>query len=291
MTTIKNIEIDTDNFNCPICLEIFDTPVSIACGHTFCKSCISISIRKKERCPTCQYPTCCVPIQNIIINGIIMKLYPEQAKLEKMISDIIHVIASVEYKKFAKMQMKLIQLRANVKGICSVIDIVDPLMNHVIMGSNNGNNMKYYKTFLMNNDVYVYRVGSAIPLKNTLAQLIQKNPDIFTSAESAVKIFNDSKNSKECSTMNLKRLIKSCISNMPNLLEEYGKLYARLKNDKSFNNEKAIDISGMLNDRDEEVEEDDDDSTESNEREVEDSSESEEPRAREVEDDESSSSS
>lgn len=33
--------LSEDQFTCSICLEVFDNPVSIQCGHTFCKACIS----------------------------------------------------------------------------------------------------------------------------------------------------------------------------------------------------------------------------------------------------------
>lgn len=33
--------LSEDQFTCSICLEVFDNPVSIQCGHTFCQACIS----------------------------------------------------------------------------------------------------------------------------------------------------------------------------------------------------------------------------------------------------------
>ncbi|XP_069775661.1 LOW QUALITY PROTEIN: zinc-binding protein A33-like [Narcine bancroftii] len=37
---------------CPICLDFFSSPVSLACGHNFCRGCIS-------RCADTQRPRCC----------------------------------------------------------------------------------------------------------------------------------------------------------------------------------------------------------------------------------------
>uniref|UniRef100_A0A2K5EID0 RING-type domain-containing protein n=1 Tax=Aotus nancymaae TaxID=37293 RepID=A0A2K5EID0_AOTNA len=28
-------------FTCPVCLEVYEKPVRVACGHVFCSSCLS----------------------------------------------------------------------------------------------------------------------------------------------------------------------------------------------------------------------------------------------------------
>ncbi|XP_040187313.1 E3 ubiquitin-protein ligase RNF114 [Rana temporaria] len=42
-----------DRFMCPICLELFQDPVRVACGHMFCMMCF-------EQCMTQRSPTCAV---------------------------------------------------------------------------------------------------------------------------------------------------------------------------------------------------------------------------------------
>uniref|UniRef100_A0A672Y5T7 Uncharacterized protein n=1 Tax=Sphaeramia orbicularis TaxID=375764 RepID=A0A672Y5T7_9TELE len=44
-----------DQFQCSICLDVFTDPVTIPCGHNFCKSCISENWRVNVpyRCPMC----------------------------------------------------------------------------------------------------------------------------------------------------------------------------------------------------------------------------------------------
>ncbi|PPQ75450.1 hypothetical protein CVT24_013333 [Panaeolus cyanescens] len=39
---------------CPICGEVYDAPVSIACGHTFCSACIRSALGVKQECPQCR---------------------------------------------------------------------------------------------------------------------------------------------------------------------------------------------------------------------------------------------
>ncbi|XP_074540181.1 uncharacterized protein LOC141801136 [Halichoeres trimaculatus] len=44
-----------DQFMCSICLDVFTEPVSIPCGHNFCKACIGLHWKDKElcKCPLC----------------------------------------------------------------------------------------------------------------------------------------------------------------------------------------------------------------------------------------------
>ncbi|WWC87553.1 DNA repair protein rad18 [Kwoniella dendrophila CBS 6074] len=41
---------------CQICKEPFQAPVSIACGHSFCSSCIRSSLDVMKKCPACNEP-------------------------------------------------------------------------------------------------------------------------------------------------------------------------------------------------------------------------------------------
>ncbi|PPQ67673.1 hypothetical protein CVT25_012701 [Psilocybe cyanescens] len=45
------------SFRCDICGELYDAPVTIACGHCFCSACIRTSFSNKQECPTCRKST------------------------------------------------------------------------------------------------------------------------------------------------------------------------------------------------------------------------------------------
>ncbi|XP_059904585.1 E3 ubiquitin-protein ligase TRIM47-like [Gadus macrocephalus] len=44
-----------ENFSCPICLDVFNSPVSTPCGHNFCTTCVTTFWDDKDqyKCPVC----------------------------------------------------------------------------------------------------------------------------------------------------------------------------------------------------------------------------------------------
>uniref|UniRef100_A0A667XPC5 RING-type domain-containing protein n=1 Tax=Myripristis murdjan TaxID=586833 RepID=A0A667XPC5_9TELE len=43
-----------EDLTCSICLTIFTDPVSLLCGHSFCRECITNSLSIKDQCPQCR---------------------------------------------------------------------------------------------------------------------------------------------------------------------------------------------------------------------------------------------
>ncbi|XP_050961726.1 E3 ubiquitin-protein ligase TRIM47 isoform X6 [Labeo rohita] len=55
-----NISVDQDQFTCPVCLDLLKDPVTIPCGHNYCKKCISDCWDQDDRkgiyrCPLCKH--------------------------------------------------------------------------------------------------------------------------------------------------------------------------------------------------------------------------------------------
>ncbi|XP_066533736.1 tripartite motif-containing protein 16-like [Hoplias malabaricus] len=53
------ISVDEDQFMCPVCLDLLKDPVTVPCGHSFCKVCINNfwdhnNQRRFYRCPQCR---------------------------------------------------------------------------------------------------------------------------------------------------------------------------------------------------------------------------------------------
>lgn len=54
----KREELNIDNFKCTICLDLILEPVTLNCGHNFCKSCLE-SAPELDSCPNCREHICC----------------------------------------------------------------------------------------------------------------------------------------------------------------------------------------------------------------------------------------
>lgn len=71
------------DLECAICNDILFKPVTISCGHTFCKDCLLQFLRQKPICPLCRSPTFLQTRtlnENITLRNIIEAKYPQLIK-------------------------------------------------------------------------------------------------------------------------------------------------------------------------------------------------------------------
>ncbi|CAD8065534.1 unnamed protein product [Paramecium sonneborni] len=66
-------------FECSLCLTFFTNPITIPCGHTYCKECISNAVKQIPRCPTCRC-TIAIEIKNLKENLLIKSTVNELKK-------------------------------------------------------------------------------------------------------------------------------------------------------------------------------------------------------------------
>ncbi|XP_043534307.1 nuclear factor 7, brain-like [Chiloscyllium plagiosum] len=71
----------TEEAVCPICLDFFTDPLTLECGHNFCRSCITQSWEKKEinSCPECREE---FPERNLRVNRALANLAEGARKLK-----------------------------------------------------------------------------------------------------------------------------------------------------------------------------------------------------------------
>ncbi|XP_062317089.1 tripartite motif-containing protein 29-like isoform X1 [Osmerus eperlanus] len=73
---------DQEHFSCPMCLELLKDPVTTACGHTYCMSCINTfwdqdnEINSKYCCPLCRQTFTLRPVlkKNTLLAEMVEKL-------------------------------------------------------------------------------------------------------------------------------------------------------------------------------------------------------------------------
>lgn len=67
-------------FDCQVCFSLLCEPVTIACGHTFCRTClISSLVKNKKRCPVCRTPchtSARGRVVNLLLQSMLTQYYP-----------------------------------------------------------------------------------------------------------------------------------------------------------------------------------------------------------------------
>jgi hypothetical protein len=67
---------------CPLCLSLICQPLSISCGHSFCRVCLVRSLRRsKKKCPQCRavcHITAEIAEENIMIKTLAMNFDPTE---------------------------------------------------------------------------------------------------------------------------------------------------------------------------------------------------------------------
>ncbi|XP_067865536.1 zinc-binding protein A33-like [Heterodontus francisci] len=111
MASREQIRSLTEDLNCSICSDFFTDPVSLECGHNFCRSCITQYWEKKEinSCPECREE---FPERNLRKNRVLVSLTEKARKLkmnpEEKESKVQCEEHREELKLFCKTDKKLI---------------------------------------------------------------------------------------------------------------------------------------------------------------------------------------
>merc|ERR1719436_480397 len=63
-------------FECSICMKLLLDPVTVSCGHTFCRVCLDKSLGYRSLCAVCRAPVVAGQGVNILVRGIIAERFP-----------------------------------------------------------------------------------------------------------------------------------------------------------------------------------------------------------------------
>ena len=95
------------SYECMICMDLLIEPVTIQCGHTFCKLCLAGCITSLRKCPICRKPIYQLIdniSKNFLLESLIKEKYPErynqrlktlQPQLEKFNEDTVTINNSI----------------------------------------------------------------------------------------------------------------------------------------------------------------------------------------------------
>eukprot|EP00928_Gymnodinium_smaydae_P023781 TRINITY_DN19486_c1_g3_i1.p1 TRINITY_DN19486_c1_g3~~TRINITY_DN19486_c1_g3_i1.p1 ORF type:complete len:571 (-),score=83.34 TRINITY_DN19486_c1_g3_i1:88-1752(-) len=70
-------------FVCSICIRVLCEPVSVSCGHTFCRACLNGTLDYRSLCPLCQAPLTGGQSVNIIVQELVAQQCPKALAARK----------------------------------------------------------------------------------------------------------------------------------------------------------------------------------------------------------------
>lgn len=126
---MKKTRVMEEEFKCAICLSMFEMPVSIPCGHTFCFSCLAqLYDKNKEECPLCKahHDIWNFNPQRMKVNTLIQNtmehLFPDRPKsISALAMEYNRIIKSEEYDT----GKKIIELAENIRPFFKYFGFVD----------------------------------------------------------------------------------------------------------------------------------------------------------------------
>lgn len=72
------------HFECSICMQLLCQPVTITCGHTFCKWCLQLNSERSSQCAVCRRQIEGSQLVNTSLDNFLRECYPqEQARRQR----------------------------------------------------------------------------------------------------------------------------------------------------------------------------------------------------------------
>lgn len=77
----------TSDLDCSLCYKVFYQPITVHCGHSFCRDCLCRALDYTQKCPLCREPVLIRPEVHpitIVIDNLVQKYKEEEYKERKL---------------------------------------------------------------------------------------------------------------------------------------------------------------------------------------------------------------
>ncbi|XP_029292022.1 LON peptidase N-terminal domain and RING finger protein 1 isoform X1 [Cottoperca gobio] len=96
-----------DMFDCPNCHSFLGEPVTIACGHSYCKRCLQRRLLCK--CKLCSEAVSGEEKANVILCGLLDKWFPDERKISKTLCEVDELCRRKHYEEAVSLATDVIQ--------------------------------------------------------------------------------------------------------------------------------------------------------------------------------------
>lgn len=108
-------------FNCPSCQQILWQPVTLACGHSFCKKCL----KSVNRCQICKQRLKIRSVTelrcNTLLSNLLDKCLDMDTKVTRITRDLEDLISAQQYEEAGKVACKGIVMGKEQEGVNGLI--------------------------------------------------------------------------------------------------------------------------------------------------------------------------
>lgn len=98
---------EDDVFDCPNCHSFLGEPVTLVCGHSYCKRCLQRRLLSK--CKLCSEPARAEWKANVIFCGLLEKWFPEEVKKSKTLSEVDALCTRSSYQEAVSLATTVIE--------------------------------------------------------------------------------------------------------------------------------------------------------------------------------------
>ncbi|XP_028265171.1 LON peptidase N-terminal domain and RING finger protein 1 [Parambassis ranga] len=98
---------EDDVFDCPNCHSFLGEPVTLVCGHSYCKRCLQRRLLSK--CKLCSEPARAESKANVIFCGLLEKWFPEEVKKSKTLSEVDALCKGNSYQEAVSLATTVIE--------------------------------------------------------------------------------------------------------------------------------------------------------------------------------------